>query len=144
MKDKALVSNEVVISMRVYIISYLIIAYVVNTVFVYTFSSLLGQMYSQDFFEFLASSIYYVFPYTLINFVLTGIVTCYLMRLVLEKRRLVAAGALLMVLLLDLLIFVQFFNNSELLIMLVRVGFVVASYWILYFTINFNRFLTKQ
>lgn len=130
--------------MRIYIVSYLIITYVTNAIFVFVFSSLLGKVESQNFFQFLASSVYYVFPYTAINFLLTGIASCYLIKIILERKKIIALLPLVLIVLLDILIFIQFFNSSELSIIFLRIGFVLLSYLALYLSVNFNRFIVKS
>jgi hypothetical protein len=125
--------------MKRYLVSYFVIAYLINTVFVYTFTALLGEADSVNFFRFLSSSVPYVLPFTVINFVVTGIASCYFIKIILEKRKLVAVLALLVVLLIDLLIFVQSFNNNDQLIIAIRVAFVLASYLALFLVINFSR-----
>jgi len=125
--------------MKVYLIAYLIIVYIVNTVFVFIFSSLLGKTIEQTFFQFIASSVYYVLPYTLINFVLTGIASCYLIKMIFERRKFILLLLLLLLLLFDTLLFIQFFNNSDFSIVTLRIGFIIVSYLMLLFAVLFLR-----
>lgn len=122
--------------MKKYIISYLIISYIMNTLFVFVFSVMFGDTSSIDFARFLPTSVFYVLPYTLITFVLVGIGVCYLIKLVYEKRKYLLFIPLLFLTGLDALIFVQFFNNNELSIILIRVAFLISSYLALYLVIN--------
>lgn len=89
-----------------------------------------------DFTRFLPASIFYVLPYTLIIFILVGIGVCYFIKLIYEIRQYLMVIPLILLTGLDVLIFVQFFNNSELSIILVRVGILISSYLALYLIIN--------
>lgn len=122
--------------MKKYLISYFIISYIMNTIFVFVFSVMFGKTSSIDFARFLPSSIFYVLPYTLIFFVLVGIGTCYLVKLIYERKKYLFFVPLLLLTGLDTVVFVQFFNNSELSIILIRTGFLISSYLALYLVVS--------
>jgi hypothetical protein len=109
-------------------IGHFIVMYVVNTIFVFTFTFLFGEFAEVGIPKLIASSIFYVLPYTLINFVITGFATCYLIRIIVENKKNIAALLLLLITGIDVWLFVQFFNNGELLIVLIRAGFVWVSF----------------
>ena len=130
--------------MKKYLISYLIISYIMNTIFVFVFSTMFGKTSSIDFARFLPSSIFYVLPYTLMVFVLVGIGACYLIKLIHEEKKYLLFIPLLFLTGLDAVIFVQFFNNSELSIILIRIAFLISSYLALYLVVNKAKSTVEQ
>jgi len=126
--------------MWIYIMIYFIVTYITNSVFVFLFTSLLGKVESENIFQFVASSFPYVLPFTIINLVIVGIASCYLIKAVLEKGRLIALLPLILTASLDVLIAIDFFNNRDLSIILIRIALVSTSYVTLFFGIKIIRF----
>lgn len=130
--------------MKKYLIYYFVISYIMNTVFVFVFSSMFGKASSIDFARFLPSSIFYVLPYTLIVFVLVGLGACYLIKLIYEEKKYLLFAPLLFLTGLDTVIFVKFFNNSEGSIILIRIAFLFSSYLALYLVVNKAKSTVEQ
>lgn len=129
--------------MRVYSIFYLIITYFVNSLFLFIYTSIGGKVESENILQFLSSSFAYVIPYTLINFILTGIASIYFLKLVSEKKKYLLLLPLLLALPLDILFFTLFFNNTDTLIICIRAMLILLSYCLLYYSVNFYRWTKK-
>lgn len=108
------------------------IMYSINTLFVFVFSLLNGQLENINFIKFLPSSIFYVLPYTVIDFLLVGVAVSYLLK---NMRIPFVIIPLIFLTILDVVVFIQFFNNSKMSMILIRVLLLLTSY-LMYFWIT--------
>ncbi|GAA4824071.1 hypothetical protein GCM10023331_05710 [Algivirga pacifica] len=122
--------------MKKYLILYLIISFFMNTLFLFVFSILFGNLYSIDLSRFLSASIFHVLPFTLITFVVVGIGVCYFTNLIIKKKKFLLFIPLVVLTGVDAFIFVQFFNTSDLPKVLMRMVFLISSYLVLYLMIK--------
>jgi len=106
--------------------------YSINTLFVFVFSLLNGQLENINFIKFLPSSIFYVLPYTVIDFLLVGVAVSYLLK---NMRIPFVIIPLIFLTILDVVVFIQFFNNSKMSMILIRVLLLLTSY-LMYFWIT--------
>jgi|GEM_PF-5743976 len=95
--------------------------YLFNAVSVYLFSLRYGQANSYNFFGFLISSVFYVLPYTLISFVLIGVVTIFLMRLLFYDKIFLVLIPLIFITIIDGFLFKVFFTFTDSVMVLIRI-----------------------
>lgn len=127
--------------MRIYLIRFFLISIITNTLFQFAFTSMGGEM-NVNLLVFLGTSFSYMFPYTIVNFILTGIISCFFIKKIIENK-LVAIFPLFFLIFLDISIFKQFYNTFDLSMILIRIGFVLMSYLLLYFNIRWMIFKGK-
>lgn len=102
--------------------------YLTNAVFVYLFTYFNGHLQS-NFLKFVFESIFYVLPYTLVNYIFVGLGSLYYLNREGSKFKYPTWLALIFLAFIDIVIFSRFFNNSDFLNILLRIVMTVLSYF---------------
>ena len=127
--------------MRKLLLPYFIISYITNWFFHLTFSLIFGKFFFHEFLNILVGNVLNVFIYTLLNFGLIGIISCYLISVLLKKQRVLLLFFLPLLIGADVVFAVWIYNGQGREFILLRLGFQILLFVSLF---TFERINNKK